>query len=81
MSSHNQYQYQEAAKLQGLKLNKCTCGPLSFPIVEYYPNKGVRITCRKCANKVIVKPNESIKTDREMVIESATRWNKRDFDR
>lgn len=80
MSSHNQYQYQQAAQRQGLKLEKCTCGLYSFPIVEYYPNKGVRITCRKCANKVIVKPNESIKTDRDIVRESALRWNKRDYD-
>lgn len=81
MASHNQYQYQEALKLQKLKLEVCSCGPFSFPLVEYYPSKGVRISCRLCSNKVVVKPKKASDTDREIVRESAIRWNKRDYDR
>lgn len=81
MASHNQYQYQEALKEQKMKLEACSCGPFSFPLVEYYPAKGVRITCRFCSNKVIVKPAKANDTDREIVRQSAIKWNKKDYDR
>ena len=81
MASHNQYQYQEALKAQKLVLEKCSCGPFSFPLVEYHPSKSVRITCRNCDHKVTVKASGANSTDREIVRESAIRWNKRDYDR
>lgn len=83
MATHNQFQFQQAARSQGLKLNTCECGRCSFPLVEYYANRSVRISCRFCSNSVTMQRDRlpTIKTEQDFIKETVTRWNAKNYDK